>query len=1049
MEDFIILIFGKISEVVMKNVFCTLVLAVCFSISVYAHERQAFSVASAFVSMNFSSSGLRSAGEDPLRLVYADADVVDDASCYIYNVGERGFVIVSGQEVVGYSKEEVFDTGVIPGALRWFLEGYTDKATLASTASKSAEAVVEVVSPLLRSRWGQGFPFSNETPVVEGRSTACGCVATAMAQIMYYWEWPRQGHGEKEYVSNTHRLCLRSDFSRPFRWERMKEYYDHDGKNAPFEEVDEVSYLLRQCGIVAEMDYTTSGSGASPGTAVLGMARYFDYKITTLRSFSTYDMEEERFASLLRKELDMRRPILSAGGGHEFVCDGYDSRGYFHFDWGEYGYGNGFFKINSDHVHLRPRELSVITGILPNNVVGEAVAPVDFQSESLTLRSTPEYIGDWIEISYDYGMDILGGDTLEYGMARIEPSTNEVLEVYGIERILPLVSYSSYNHRFKVLEPAAAKAVYTFTPVKKGKEGWLVISPDKRISVELSPRELTPVELAGYCSIGGTKTVFENQVSTFSVDIANNGMTPYLGFIKIEFIDASGKVYDRIESDLSGSDNSSQNDNQFAVSYAFRKAGEYTCKVSVKDQGRLVELESADIINVVERRSVPVISSAKINTSLSMKAGFGNGIYEEIRGNEFSGAFVLRNDGEKNIEGDFVLYGSGVLYSKRVRIPVGSSETISFRVKAYEGNADWMSLTPHWQTGEGMDYDLSVLNPLEYHYSVRLLDRKEDDQVIVLNSGGFYCQDMKNEFPRLTDTSLGIYVDASFLTEPAWSGSFRLFLYQDGLLMGTEDLMQDITLEKGMGYSGNYSIYSTLPEGNYVGKIRYRGKYSVEWKDLPESDGLVHSYPVTILPPVVSLSADYKIVDGEEYSIPSNEGQTNDGASFSFRYCVSNLNKQDFIGDLALFSKDRQVSRPVSVSVSGERAERKTGFIRLDLSGINYPARLELRARQDGSSGFKPISDHLCRNYAVLQKNTTSNLSVKESAIHCGYDRVREAFVLTGISCPCIVTLYAVDGKMLYHTEVKNREVYLIPVSGYGKGVYIISVNGEGYRVMK
>ena len=1038
----------------MKIVFYFLIVSVCFSVSVHAHEKQAFLAASAFVSKNFSISNLKSAGENHLRLVYTDAGVVntksvDNALYYVYNVGERGFVIISNQEVVGYNQEELFNTDVVPEALRWFLKRYVDNAAHTNIELKSIEGIAEIVSPLLKSRWGQAFPFSNETPIVEGRSTACGCVATAMAQIMYYWEWPEQGHGEKEYISKTHKISLKSDFSRPFRWDRMRDSYNRDDKEGiSYEEVDEISYLLQQCGIISEMDYTTFGSGASPSDAVLGMARYFDYKQTTLRSFSTSEMDEDQFMSLLKKELDMKRPVLSAGGGHEFVCDGYDSNDYFHFDWGEYGYDNGFFKINGDHAHIGPHELSVITGIIPNNVEGEAVAPVGFQSESLTLDSQPEYIGDDIEFSYSYEMNILGGDTLEYGIAWIEPSTNEILEVYGVKKISPMVYSGNSYHRFKILEPVIAKTIYTFTPVKKEKGSWQVISPDKNVSVELSPKALTPVELTGYCSVWYPEWIFDNQESTLSVNIANNGMTPYQGYIKIELIDLSGKIYDVIESELSSPENSSQNDNEFSIPYMFRKAGEYMCRVSVKEKGRLIQLENIQKINVTERKSVPVISFAKINTSLNMNSGFGNGVYEEIRGNQFTGTFVLRNDSERNIEGSLVLHGSKVLFSERVRIPIGSSETISFQVKADEGDNEWMSLTPYWKTNDGKDYDLTMPNSSEYHYSIRLLDRKDDDQVVFLASGGINCGDLINEFPRLTDTSLGISVDASSLTESTWSGSFRLFLYKNGILVGTEDLMQDITLQKGTGYAGNHSLYSTLPEGRYDGKICYRSKNSPEWTEMPAMDGVVHTYPITVLPPVISLSADYSIVDGEEYSIPSNEAEGYDGSFFSFRYCLSNLTKLDYIGELALYLNDKQVSQPVPVMIKGERAERKTGTIRLDLSGMFFPVKLELKERQTGSLDFVKIDDYFCRNYAVLQKSQVANTPIPKKSILYYYDRTRDVFVLTGMEASGWITVFSVDGRIRYQSGVSGTQCS-IPVSGWPKGVYVLLLNGKSYRIMK
>jgi len=52
----------------------------------------------------------------------------------------------------------------------------------------------------LTSQWHQGRPYNNECPVLTppDEHTVTGCVATAMAQIMYYWNWPNSGVGHND-----------------------------------------------------------------------------------------------------------------------------------------------------------------------------------------------------------------------------------------------------------------------------------------------------------------------------------------------------------------------------------------------------------------------------------------------------------------------------------------------------------------------------------------------------------------------------------------------------------------------------------------------------------------------------------------------------------------------------------------------------------------------------------------------------------------------------------------------------------------------------------
>lgn len=1026
------------------------VFSVCYFGTTQASEKQAFLIASDFVSKNFVYSSLKNSDRSYLKLVYTGGEnqktrSSSRASYYVYNVADNGFVVVSNEKVVGYNKENIFHVDSIPEALLWYLDQCATPVIQPVSESKETIRVSEIVSPLLKSRWGQAFPFSNETPIVDGRSTACGCVATAIAQIMYYWKWPNQGHGEKEYISRTHKISLKSDFSRPFRWDYMKSFYDREDKSGiSYEEINEISYLLQQCGIISEMDYTNSGSGAYPSEAVLGMARYFDYKQTTLRTFSTSEMEEEKFISLLKKELDMKRPVLSAGGGHEFVCDGYDSADYFHFDWGEYGYDNGFFKINSSHSHIGPNELSVITGIMPMSVAGEAVAAVDFQSESLTLNSEPECIGDWIDISYSYTMNILGGDTLEYGIAQIDPSTNKILGIHCVEKLLPMVSYGSYVKRFKIVEPIEVPTLYTFTPVKKEKGDWTFIDIARQLSVLLAPKTLTPVDLNGFCAVSfGYGMMYENQSGLLQIDISNNGTTPYRGPVKIELIDSSGKVYDVIDDIIFDS----QNDNQFVVPYVFRKPGNYICRVFVEVNGRMNQLNNLEVISITARNSVPIISSININTSLHIK---DEDRYEEIKGNRFDGTLILCNNGPADMDGRFVFRGNFLdvdLFSERIHIPSGENRVVSFEISAKD-NDNYMSLIPCWIKNETEEYYFLDDKSNNIQYGIRLLDRQDDDQVVSLTSGGVYCSEKKNEFPRLTNVSLGISVDASMLTESTWSGSFRLFLYQNGILVGTENLMQDVTLQRGTGYVANNSIYSLLPEGIYEGKVCYRSKNSSVWKEISDMDGMIRSYTITVLSPEIPLTADYSIVENEEYSIPSNEMQEWDNTFFPFRYCLSNLNLLDYSGELALFMNDKQVSQPVAVTIKGERVERKTGIISLDISKVSLPARLELRERQLGSLDYVKVDDVLCRNYAVIRENPTANDQVLKDEISCYYDRVRDAFVLTGLDIPDRISVFSVDGKVWYRSRVSGIQS-LIPVSGWPNGIYVLLLNDKSYRIMK
>lgn len=128
-----------------------------------------------------------------------------DTSYYIYNDARgSGFVIVSGDdemgEILAYSTEGTLDTLNANPCVKFLLEGYRqtyevlkEGKVVIRNATRSG-LFSQTVSPLLKSRWGQSHPFNARTGYPYS-----GCVATAIAQLMYYHQWPLQGKGQNEY----------------------------------------------------------------------------------------------------------------------------------------------------------------------------------------------------------------------------------------------------------------------------------------------------------------------------------------------------------------------------------------------------------------------------------------------------------------------------------------------------------------------------------------------------------------------------------------------------------------------------------------------------------------------------------------------------------------------------------------------------------------------------------------------------------------------------------------------------------------------------------
>lgn len=221
------------------------------------------------------------------------------------------------------------------------------------------------VEPLLGGiAWNQNAPFNRLCPeiVVNGEKQKCatGCVATATAQVMKYWEWPKQGIGSNKYTSNKNgiEIDLEADFTQSvYDWGNMLDDYSEDFSD---EQANAVAKLMSDVGIAEELWYgvpTTSGSHTDTSYA---LATYFGYNKgiqNCERAYYTY----AEWNDLLKTELAQSRPVLMGGinmyeeEGHVFVLDGYDEDGNYHVNWGWGGMSNGYFDIN----YMNPEEQGI------------------------------------------------------------------------------------------------------------------------------------------------------------------------------------------------------------------------------------------------------------------------------------------------------------------------------------------------------------------------------------------------------------------------------------------------------------------------------------------------------------------------------------------------------------------------------------------------------------------------------------------------------------------------------------------------------------------
>ena len=291
----------------------------------------------------------------------------NDDACYyfIYNRGDHdGFVIVSGDDrltpYIGYSTTGHFSSEDMPSNLAAFMEHC--RLVIANLLSEGSDysgsdlhpephqnGLRSSVAPLLGGiLWNQSYPWNNQTPTYQGEHMPVGCVATAYTQIMRYYRWPDQGEGKYSYYDKQSQNYLSVEFNVNYDWANMPESLPTPQAATSAQE-KALATLSFHAGVAVDMAYAPDGSGTYSPYVLRALKEHFRYdKGVAMKR--RIDFTQSTWEAMIMAELDAGRPVYYSGygqgGGHAFVCDGYNSEGLFHFNWGWAGMSNGYFNLN-------------------------------------------------------------------------------------------------------------------------------------------------------------------------------------------------------------------------------------------------------------------------------------------------------------------------------------------------------------------------------------------------------------------------------------------------------------------------------------------------------------------------------------------------------------------------------------------------------------------------------------------------------------------------------------------------------------------------------
>ncbi len=513
-------------------------------------------------------------------------------SYYVFpNANSKGFTIVSGDdrlpEIVGYSSQGSYDENNLPEGFVSFMKAYQnlynrvnlgDAEALKNLAEikawrnkKNASAAsTSAVAPLLGNiEWDQTSPYNNMCPRYDSvHVAATGCVATAMAQVMAYYKYPKQLKADiPGYVNRWNGIPMEiPTITREegiYDWDNMLPKYNKEA-NATQQQKDAVAKLMYHCGAAVQMNY---GPESAASVSASKLAKYFGYDADLMMDLNRSSFSLDKWMQIIDTELAAGRPVLYSGqasdGGHQFICDGKDGEGLYHINWGWSGSQNGYFDLSllnpekggtgsGNSTEGYNRLCSMTIGIAPDNGVVDAplatvpdIKAMNYGFLDTTTKDHRLNPDEAFDFWLDYG---LGNQTYQAfsGYAALG-----ILQKDGSYRIVSqkarinvdpipgegMISVVDVN--FRVNEAFEVGTVTLCPLYSKDGENWTLCDvPSSFPSVMLKITK-TKMDVISplTAQVTGPEKLETGAYGTFQVTLSNLSDLEYFGYIDVSFSD--------------------------------------------------------------------------------------------------------------------------------------------------------------------------------------------------------------------------------------------------------------------------------------------------------------------------------------------------------------------------------------------------------------------------------------------------------------------------------------------------------------------------------
>lgn len=498
------------------------------------------------------------------------------AVIYTFQINQNdGYIIVSGDDqaypILGYAlKGQYVVENQAPQFSSWIEKYYNEIVSIINADVEPTSEIISAwekftneetqnhalrssVGPLVNLGWDQSPNYNADCPFDPQYNdrTVTGCVATAMAMIMKFWEYPAQGSGFHSFNSQNYGTLSANFGNTSYDWSAMPAQLT--SANA------ELAKLMYQCGVSVEMSYGVGQTGGSAAYVVNAASpilhcseyaykTYFGYDASSVSGILRQNYSDQQWVNLMKTELDEGRPMqyagIGSGGGHTWVCDGYDNNDMFHMNWGWSNQNDGYFFLNS----LNPSNLGtgggsggfnstqqVIVGIKPpggNN----PPAPASLSVSSF-ISVLPGSIIDFAS-PFDVYAEVsnTGSSNLTADFAAVLLNA----EGYVIDFIqtFPNETVNANSTAAATFSTAGLLATpgdyYVAVIYKQGSGNWQIVQPGNGISNPV------PVTIAGPYN---TIQLFSNMTLSPSQFVAGEAASVNVNLINDGFFDWYGTYY--------------------------------------------------------------------------------------------------------------------------------------------------------------------------------------------------------------------------------------------------------------------------------------------------------------------------------------------------------------------------------------------------------------------------------------------------------------------------------------------------------------------------